>query len=66
MINQTTWMKTVRLAGATYGTCASISTKIWKTVIDINLTAVTLKSSGTFTSVFIEEILKTGTKFDSH
>ena len=42
----------------TYNTSCSISARVWLTVIDVDLTAVTLKPSGTLTSVSINKILK--------
>ncbi len=41
----------------TYNTCCSIPARIWLTVIDVDLTAVALKPSGTLTSVCINKIL---------
>ena len=43
---------------ATYNTCSSIPARIWLAVIDVDLTAVALKPSGTLTSVCVNKVLK--------
>ena len=40
-----------------YNACCSISARVWLTVINVDLTAVALKPSGTLTSVSINKIL---------
>ena len=46
-----------QMPGATYNTCCSIPAMIWLAVIDVDLTAVALKASGTLTLVCINKVL---------